>query len=172
MIKALYPIFFTLLFTSVIHAKDFSMHDATVSFDTPKGFKVMSPAFIQIKYPRGNAPSNVFTNESTETTIAFGLRAKSLPQNQIEVTGKQFAEAYKRVVGGFELKVNKVAKIAGQKWIQLEFISNTIDSKVYNIMLITGYKNQMLVFNFNSTLKEFKQYEPAIRKSINSITLR
>ena len=93
-------------------------------------------------------------------------------QSDIEKTRMAYESAYKRMVGGFELKVNKTAKIAGQKWAQLEFISNTIDSKVYNIFLITGYKKQMLIFNFNSTLKEFEKYEKKFRKSIKSITLK
>jgi len=50
------------------------------------------------------------------------------------------------MVGGFELKVNKTAKIEEQK--------------------------QMLIFNSNSTLKEFEKCEKKFRKSIKSITLK
>ena len=88
------------------------------------------------------------------------------------MTGKAFETAYKRVVGGFELKSNKTVEISGQKWVQLEFVSNTIDSKVYNIFLVTGYKGKMLVFNLNSTLKESDTYESAFRESLKSIKLK
>jgi len=161
-----------LLLISTLHAKKFSISDGDISFDAPDGFKPMSAELIKIKYPKGNPPSNALMNDSTETSIVFDLRGGALPQSDIERTRMAYASTYKRVVGGFELKVNKTAKIAGQKWAQLEFVSNTIDSKVYNIMLVTGYKKQMLIFNFNSTLKEFKKYEKAIRKSIKSITLK
>ena len=160
------------LFTYTLHAKTFPLHTGNVSFDMPKGFHNMSAQHIQIKYPRGKAPSHVLTNDSTESTIVYGLRGKHLPQDEIALTGKAFEDGYKRMVGGFQLQSNKVVNISGQKWVQLEFISNTLDSKVYNIFMITGYQGQMLVFNCNSTLKEFAHYERDFRKTIQSITLK
>jgi len=163
---------YLLIFTFTLHAKSFSMHQNSITFNAPDGFLTMSPELIQIKYPKGNPPANVLTNESTESTIAYDIRAKSLPQSQIEETGKAFESAYKRVVAGFKLNSNKIVQISGQKWIQMEFISNTIDSEVYNIFLVTGYKGKMLIFNLNTTLKEFNKYESAFRKSIQSIILK
>ncbi|MEE9327523.1 MAG: hypothetical protein V3U71_09540 [Cocleimonas sp.] len=170
--KILVALFCAFALTFMAQAKTVSMHNGGISFDAPASFVPMPPEYIKIKYPRGNVPANVLTSDSTETTIAFDLRAKDLPQSQIEATGKAFETAFKKVVGGFILKSNKTVQLAGQKWMQLEFISNTIDSEVYNIMLITGYKGQMLVFNLNSTLEEFKKYEPALRKSIKTIVLK
>ena len=40
-----------------------------------------------------------------------------------------------------------------------------------NIMLLTGYRDQMLVFNFNSTKEDFPKYEEQLRKSMNSISI-
>lgn len=170
--KTLTALLLSLLFITTIHAKTFSISDGDISFDAPDDFETMSDELIQIKYPKGNPPSNALINESTETSIVFDLRGKDLPQSDIKHARMAYESTYKRLVGGFELKVNKTAKIAGQKWAQLEFVSNTIDSKVYNIMLVTGYKKQMLIFNFNSTLKEFEKYEKKFRKSIKSIKLK
>jgi hypothetical protein len=38
-------------------------------------------------------------------------------------------------------------------------------------MLITGVKDQMLVFNFNSTKQEFPAVEAALRASMRSIRM-
>ena len=171
----MHKIFTTLLLvlTLTAHAQIFSINEGDISFNAPNGFALMSDDLLHIKYPKGNPPSNALINKSTETSIVFDLRGGNLPpQEDIEKTRMAYEATYKRLVGGFELKVNKTAKIAGQKWAQLEFVSNTIDSKVYNILLVTGYKNQMLIFNFNSTLEEFKKYEKEFRKSIKSITLK
>jgi len=170
--KIITTLLITLVLTLTTEAKTFSINEGAISFNAPDGFELMSEQLIMIKYPNGNPPSNALINDSTETSIVFDLRGGELPQSDIEKTRMAYESAYKRMVGGFELKVNKTAKIAGQKWAQLEFISNTIDSKVYNIFLITGYKKQMLIFNFNSTLKEFEKYEKKFRKSIKSIKLK
>ncbi len=164
LIAMLLPIF--------LHAKHYQISNSKTGFDAPDGFKPMSPEMIRIKYPKGNAPDFVLTNDSTETTIAYGIRAKKLPQEEMEITAKAFEKGYSRVVAGFELKSNKIVTISGQKWIQMEFVSNTIDSKVYNIFLVTGYKDQMLVINLNSTFKEFPKYEKELRKFIGSIVLK
>ena len=66
-----------LTLTSTIHAKNFSMAQEGISFDAPAGFERMIPKLIQIKYPRGNSPANVLTNKSTESTIAYDVRAKN-----------------------------------------------------------------------------------------------
>jgi len=39
-------------------------------------------------------------------------------------------------------------------------------------MLLTGLHGKMLVFNFNSTKKEFPKYEAVLRKSIGSIKIK
>jgi len=170
--KILTTLLVTLVLTLTAQAKNFSINEGAISFDAPDGFELMSDELIMIKYPKGNPPSHALINDTTETSIVFDLRGGELPQDDIEKTRMAYESTYKRLVGGFELKANKTAKIAGQKWAQLEFLSNTVDSQVYNIMLVTGYKKQMLIFNFNSTLKEFETYEKKFRKSIKSITLK
>ena len=53
----------------------------------------------------------------------------------------------------------------------MEMTSNAVDTDIYNIMLLTGVEEKMLVFNFNSTKKDFPKYEAALRKSLNSVKL-
>jgi len=171
MYKILLALYLTFSFASLVEAKSFSLSQDAVSFDAPAGFVTMSPELTQIKYPKGNAPKHALTNESTESSIVYALRDKNLPQDEIEATAKGFEEAYRRVVGGFKLISNKIVHISGQKWFQLEFLSNTIDSQVNNIFLVTGYKHKMVVFNFNATIKEFQNYEKDFRASIQSIKL-
>ena len=164
-------ILISLLLPILLYARHYDITDAGISFDAPDTFTPMSSQAARIKYPKGNQPDFVLTNQSTETTIAYGLKNKELPQEEIEMTGKAFEKAYKRVVAGFKLHANKVVTISGQKWIQMEFTSNTIDSEVYNIFLITGAHHQMHILNLNSTPKEFPKYEKALRAIIESIKL-
>jgi len=163
-----------LTLTATVDAKNanLSINDGGVTFNVPAGFKPMPTNLIKVKYPRGNPPRHVMTNDSTETTIAFDTRPKKLPQEQVEASLKAFAEAFKKTVPGFKLKQKKVVNLGGQKWALIEFISNTIDSKVHNVLLTTGYKDKMLIINFNSTLLEFSKYEAGFHQSIKSIKLK
>lgn len=82
-----------------------------------------------------------------------------------------FMQMLPRMIPGLEWKEHKVITLSGRKWVYLEMTSHAIDTDIYNIMLFTGYRGQMLIFNFNSTREEFPQYEKALRKSIQTITV-
>ena len=43
---------------------------------------------------------------------------------------------------------------------------------IHSIMIFTGYKGQMLLFNFNSTQDEFPKWEKALRESLQWISIR
>jgi len=66
---------------------------------------------------------------------------------------------------------SELVEISGREWGLLEFKSNAVDSEIYNIMVFTPYKGNLLVFNFNSTEKEFPRYGPMIRSSAKSIVI-
>jgi hypothetical protein len=53
----------------------------------------------------------------------------------------------------------------------MEMTSRAVDTDIYNIMFVTGYEDQMLVFNFNSTKEDFQQFEGKLRASLKSITI-
>jgi len=165
--KKVIILFCTLVLTISVQAKE---APSKATFLPPIGFQVMAAEGIRIKYPNGNAPQYVVTSESTETTIAVDTRYRNLPQSELKAWSNELESSIKKVA---QIRSNKIVQLAGQKWVQIEFISDAIGSKIYNILLTTGLKGkQMVVFNFNSSLKEFKRYEPDLRKSIQSITLK
>ncbi|SIQ23107.1 hypothetical protein SAMN05421647_10376 [Marinobacterium stanieri] len=70
-----------------------------------------------------------------------------------------------------EWKKQEVIHLSGRDWIYFEVTSNAIDTDIYNIMLVTSYGKEMLLFNFNSTKEDFPQYEKALRNSVNTIKI-
>ena len=160
-----------ILLNSGAAAETFSLDKGAVSFVAPDGFKPFSDKVIKIKYPRGRAPRHVIGTASTQTSIAYDLKPQNIPQSRIEEARMAFVKILPRIVPGLKWVDQKVIDLAGRKWVFLEMTSSAIDADIHNIMLFTGYKKQMLIFNFNSTKKEFKQYEAALRKSIQSIKI-
>ena len=161
-----------LTFTNNAEAKTFSLANGGVIFDVPDKFAPMSAKLIKIKYPRGGAPRFVLSTPSTQTSIAYDLKPNTIPQEKIGEARAAFTKLFPRLIPGLKWIKNDVIMLAGQKWILMEITSSAIDTDIHNIMLITGYKGKMLLFNFNSTKKEFPQYEAALRKSIQTIKIK
>ena len=106
------------------------------------------------------------------TTIAYQLKAHPVKESDLPEVQKAFAQIFDRVIPGIEWKQNALVELVGQKWLFMEMTSRAIDQDIYNIMLITSHKGEMLMFNFNSTKKDFPKMEKALRDSIKSITLK
>ncbi|HHK74947.1 MAG TPA: hypothetical protein ENJ57_07265 [Rhizobiales bacterium] len=153
-------------------ARTYKLDNGEISFEAPDEFKPMSKELIRLKYPRGTPPRYVLATASTQTSIAYDLKPHNIPQKDIEKLRTAFTRLLPRIIPGLKWIDNRIIDLSGQKWVLLEMTSHAIDTDIHNIMLLTGHKGQMLVFNFNSTKKEFPKHEAALRKAIKSINLK
>lgn len=158
--------------TSLISAKEVSIDGGRITFDAPDEFKPLPQKIIDIKYPSSRAPKYVIGNQSGATTIAYDLKQNVIPPEQLEEVRQAFTKMFPRLIPGLEWKENKIIELAGRKWGYMEMTSHAIDTDIYNIMIFTGYNDQMLLFNFNSTKEEFKEYESKLRASLKSIKIK
>jgi len=170
--KGLSLIVLTFFIVNALIAETLSIDGGAITFEAPEEFKPVPQEIIDIKYPSSRAPKYVIGNESAATTIAYDLKPHNIPQDKIDEARKAFTQMFPRLIPGIEWKENKVITLTGRKWIYMEMTSYAIDTDIYNIILITGYKGQMLIFNFNSTKKEFPKYEKVLRESLKSIAIK
>lgn len=159
-------------FACTAHAEVFSLDEGGITFDAPQSFKPLPPELIAVKFPRGSAPRYVVGNKTGATTIAYDIKPHDMLESDVDDARVAFTRLFPGLIANLEWKKNETISISGRKWAILEMTSRAIDTDIYNIMLFTSYKGKMLVFNFNSTKKEFPHYEAALRNSINSITLK
>lgn len=66
------------------------------------------------------------------------------------------------------LKTDKL-KINGSEFVTIEFISNAIDTKIYNAMFITTLNGKLLLGTFNCTVNDLNKWKPISKKIISSI---
>jgi hypothetical protein len=144
-----------------------------VSFVLPKAFRRMTKEMVEKKYPRGDAPEYVFSNEATTVSIAAGytpnanLTIEQLPQF------KEFMEKnFERLIAGVEWVARGFKEINGNKWIYLEFQSNAVDTEVRNIILMTALDNGLVMFNFNATVGDYPSYKELLEQSQGSIEIK
>ncbi len=157
---------------TLAQAEIVSLDDGAISFEAPEGFQPLAKEVLDIKYPQTGAPKYVIGNASASTTIAYDLKPNTIPQGKEDEVRQAFTQMFPKLIPGLEWKENKVITLAGRQWGYMEMTSSAVDTDIYNIMLFTGYKEQMLIFNFNSTKDDFSTYEQALRKSVESIQIR
>ena len=161
-----------LLFSNRSQAKDVSIDGGSVTFVVPDDFTELSQAEINAKYPSVNAPKQVIGTEGRATTIAYQLQPQPVKESDLPDVQKAFTQIFDRVIPGIEWKQNGLIDLVGQKWLVMEMTSRAIDQDIHNIVMITSHKGKMLMFNFNSTKKDFPKMEKSLRYSIKSITLK
>ncbi len=157
--------------TSVCLAKEITVADSGITFDAPDEFVPLPQEIIDAKWPSSRAPRWVIGNASGATTIAYDIKPNDISAAPLSGLMNSFKTVFDRVVPGIEWIKREVIDISGKKWIYLEMTSNAIDTDIHNIMLVTSYGKDMLIFNFNSTKEEFSQYESELRDSVNTIKL-
>jgi hypothetical protein len=152
-------------------AEPIQVGDSAATFEAPPGFGPVPQALIDLKWPNKRAPRFVVGNERATTTVAYDLKPHKIPDAQLPEVKGVFTGMMERAVPGIRWINNDVIELAGQRWIFMEMTSTAVDTDIHNIMLITGVKDQMLVFNFNSTKQEFPAVEAALRASMRSIRM-
>ena len=70
----------------------------------PSEFKIMSDEIINIKYPNGNAPSLVYTNDKTTINVVLVMNDVTMKNNQIEEYVKTMESTYKNYSKDVKLK--------------------------------------------------------------------
>lgn len=152
-------------------AKEVALGDGSITFAVPDDFTELSRTEIKTKFPSVNAPEQVVGNAARSTTIAYQLKDAPVKIADLPDVKKAFTQVFDRVIPVIEWKENAIVELAGRKWVLMEMTSRAIDQDIHNIVLITSYRGRMLMFNFNSTKREFVEMEEVLRKSIKSIQL-
>lgn len=159
--------------TSVCLAKEVNIADSGITFNAPDEFVPLPlpQEIIDAKWPSSRAPRWVIGNASGATTIAYDIKPNDISAVPLTRLMSHFKTTFNRIVPGIEWIKSEIIEISGAKLVYLEMTSNAIDTDIHNIMLLTSYGKQMLIFNFNSTKEEFSRYESELRNSVETIRL-
>ena len=171
LIKKLGILCLTLILSSHAYAETIEVGDTGITFSAPDGFQPMSEEWKRTKWPGANRPSFAVGNERGSTTIAFDAKPQDISHMDLNELRTALAETFNLGVPGLKWVANKIIEHDGQSWIYLEMTSTALDTDIYNIVMLTGWNRQMVLFNFNSTREEFPRYEDALRASVKSIRL-
>jgi len=136
------------------------------SLKIPTDFNIMSKEAISNKYPTGNAPSLVYTNERGTINIAFVLNDVAMRNDEIEEYTKAMETMYRQYandidINFFERDNHKIGEI--------KFISPASDTNIYNHIIAFSVDGKLRLVNFNCTEELRNEWEEVGNFIISSL---
>lgn len=133
----------------------------------------MSPAEIALKFPNysGNRPKYVYANDRRSVSIAITMPPAQLSPQQLPELKNFLPKFLSQAMPTIQWLKQDFVTINRVRWVQLEFISSALDTKIHNDTYFTSFDGKMLGFNFNSTIEQYDSVSAELHKSRDSIVV-
>lgn len=136
------------------------------SIKMPKNFEIMNDETIAIKYPNGNAPTIVYTNETGSINVALNMNDVIMKNSDIEKYIKTMEETYEQYVDSVNVKF---FERDNHKIGEIEFVSPATDTNIYNRLIAFSVDNKLRIVSFNCTEKYIDEWKEVSEFIIESI---
>lgn len=145
--------------------------DGLISFLIPDDFTPLNVDEVAAKYPNGQVPRYIVGNAARSTHIAYDIKPSKIEYHDLLEFQSILTETFERTVPSVQFLFNEIRAMNGKQWIYIELTSAASNVDIHNIILVTPYKDDLLMFNFNSTKKEYPLVRNELRTSIKSIRI-
>ena len=132
----------------------------------PSEFKIMSDEIINIKYPNGNAPSLVYTNDKTTINVVLVMNDVTMKNNQIEEYVKTMESTYKNY--SKDVKLNFWER-NNHKIGEMKFTTQGSDTEIYNHIIAFSVNDKLRLVNFNCTKEQISEWQEVSKFIVDSI---
>lgn len=132
----------------------------------PSEFKIMSEEIVNVKYPNGNAPSIVYTNDKTTINVALVMNDVAMKNSQIEEYVKTMESTYKNYSKDVKLKF---WERNNHKIGEMEFTTEGSDTEIYNHIITFSVNDKLRLVNFNCTKEQMNEWQKVSKFIMDSI---
>ena len=132
----------------------------------PSEFKIMSEKIVNVKYPNGNAPSLVYTNDKTTINVALVMNDVAMKNSQIEEYVKTMESTYKNY--SKDVKLNFWER-NNHKIGEMEFTTQGSDTEIYNHIITFSVNDKLRLVNFNCTKEQMSEWQKVSKFIMDSI---
>ena len=132
----------------------------------PSEFKIMSDEIVNVKYPNGNAPSLVYTNDKTTINVALVMNDVTMKNSQIEEYVKTMESTYKSY--SKDIKLNFWER-NNHKIGEMEFTTKGSDTEIYNHIIAFSVNDKLRLVNFNCTKEQMSEWQNVSKFIVDSI---
>lgn len=143
------------------------------SLSIPNALKPMSAGMLAAKYPSINRPQKAWSNPRGTISIAVSTNARArIKPSDLTRLRPALQSVLLRSKPGLKFSKNEIVSLGGARWIHYEFVSQAIDSKIYNDVYFTSVNNQLFGVTFNTTLAQKANALPLFRQAKTSLRAR
>jgi len=129
----------------------------------------MSEEIKKVKYPTSDPNAIIVcTNEQSTINVLLDLSKNPLSQNGLPNILSQIQSEFSRIPE-IQLEKAEMQLINGKNVVVIEFISEAMDGKVYNLMCITDIDGHTFTSNFNCTIDNMPKWKPIGNQILNSL---
>ena len=132
----------------------------------PSEFKIMSDEILNVKYPNGNAPSLVYTNDKTTINVVLVMNDVTMKNNQREEYVKTMESTYKNYSKDVKLKF---WERNNHKIGEMEFTTEGSDTEIYNHIITFSVNDKLRLVNFNCTKEQMNEWREVSKFIVDSI---
>lgn len=152
----------------IIETEFYDFDNGNFLLKIPKDFYVMDQEMINVKYPNGNPPSFVLTNDKTTINIAVNITNVPMKNSQIksyiDAMIEQLSDVSPVIHTRFERNNHEVGEI--------KFTSKAVDTNIYNHMIAFSDNGMLRIVSFNCTEELQRDWQEVGDFIINSITFK
>ncbi|MFX3632661.1 MAG: hypothetical protein ACE3L7_18300 [Candidatus Pristimantibacillus sp.] len=154
-----------------IALKEQSVMSGLATISIPEPFIIMSDDMKQIKYPTGNAPKEVYTNEEGTINIALNETGSPLKEDELEAFTEEMVAMYQPIAT--EWIEDGIVEINGKKAGYLTFVVAVEgdNASIYNSMLFTVVDDQLVLVNFNCLQEQLEEWKATGDEIIQSFKI-
>lgn len=153
----------------VIKTEYYTFDNDNFYLKIPKEFDSMTSDILSVKYPNGNVPTYVLTNE--ETTINVVVNVTKDKMNNESIT--PFLETMKQTLStSSKIIESNIYEKENHNIGEIKFISKAVDTDIYNHMIIFSLDDTLRIVSFNCTKELKDNWESVGEFVIDSLTFR
>lgn len=147
-------------------------HNKILNSNNIKGKEDLGESFVDwyeivnVKYPNGNAPSLVYTNDKTTINVALVMNDVTMKNNQIEEYVKTMESTYKNY--SKDVKLNFWER-NNHKIGEMEFTTQGSDTEIYNHIITFSVNDKLRLVNFNCTKEQMNEWREVSKFIVDSI---
>lgn len=153
----------------VIKTEYYTFDNDNFYLKIPEEFNSMSSDLLNVKYPNGNVPTYVLTND--ETTINVVVNVTKDKMNNESIT--PFLENMKQTLStSSKIIESNIYEKENHNIGEIKFISKAVDTDIYNHMIIFSLDDTLRIVSFNCTKELKDNWESVGEFVIDSLTFR
>jgi len=139
-----------------------------LSILVPSDFTLMDKGMLDLKYPmQAHRPSEVYTNYEGSINVAFNFTQNRGAMRELPAFREFLQHQFDRP--GVEFLNSEIRSINGRDFAVQEFITQAIDSRIYNHMFVTSLDGRWLMCTFNCTINHLDEWRPKAAEIVNSV---